>query len=320
MINHARNLLMNVLPDSSQRQYVGEELIAPGYRPVKLPSYLKTLRAALFGTEPDRVFLNTRVRELLHILHNTELAQYVYNLDPRVTYWPENSSFFYAIQNQISAYKAQKDGPGRLFIVGGITADNVRGKSVREYSLEIKAPETGGGADLAVTMLDNRLTSVTTPLQISGGISSRIKLTDTNLGVQFSTAVGPPPPILLLLENTGRMLTEDAYFIEVEPAMDLAEILEMRAPVVDEATSLIGARWLIETIAKPAPILTTALPTLEILGEPLFLELFGLSSDEPFNTFRNLWSDHPQAIYRLAGLTLAVIYRTEVIRKQQYGQ
>lgn len=330
MINHARNLLMNVLPDTSQRQYVGEEIIPADYRPVVLPSYLRTLRTALFGTEPDRVFLNTRVRELLHMLHTTELAPYVYNLDPRATYWPENPNFFYTIQNQIQAYKAQKDLPGRLFIIGGLSADNVRGKAIREYSIEIKAPEISAlrantlastsSANVAITLIDSRLTTTTAPLQLSGGLSQRVKLADTNLNVQFSSAVGPPPPILLLLENTGRMLTEDAFFIEIEPATDFSEILAMRAPVVDEATSLIGARWRIETIAKPAPILTTSLPTLEILGEPLFLELFGLSSDEPFNTFRNLWFDHPQAIYRLAGLTLALIYRTEVIRKQQYGQ
>jgi len=331
MLNHARNLLMNVSPDSSQRQYIGEELISDEYRPVALPSYLKTLRAVLFGTDPDRIFLNTRVRELLHILHNTELAEYVYKLDPRVTYWPEPPNFFYQIQNQISAFKPERELPGRLFIIGAITADNVRGKSAREYSLEIRPPEISAiktnalastaGAVAEITLLDDKLAKTITPLQINGGITQRINLLETKLSVQFSSAALPPPPVFLLLENMGQMLTEDAYFIEIESATIFADPLEMRMPlIVNEAADLIGGRWRVETIAKPAPVLTTAMPTLEILGEPLFLSLFGLTSEEPFNTCRNLWDSHPQTVYRLAGLTLALIYRTEAIRKQQYGQ
>lgn len=79
------------------------------------------------------------------------------------------------------------------------------------------------------------------------------------------------------------------------------------------------ARWSITARANPAPAITTLLPILEILGEPLFLELFGVAAVEPYATFKNLWFDHPLPAYRLAGLVLAFIYRAEELRKVNNG-
>ena len=51
-----------------------------------------------------------------------------------------------------------------------------------------------------------------------------------------------------------------------------------------------------------------------MLGEPLFLELFGVDDNaQPYATFKNLWNDHPNPMYRLGGLVLAMIYRTNEV-------
>lgn len=326
MINHARNLLINVPAETYQRQYVGEEYIPAEYRQVKLPSYLSAVYDVLFGSDPDRVFLNTRARELMALVHNTELSQYVYDLDPRVTYWPKSADFFYTIQNQIKAYKSQKGANGRIFITGNPQADNVRGRAFREFSVQIKEAET---ATIRTNTLPITATNVvaeielfgaerkktTTALVSNSGLTQNVDLVDTNLKVRFATSTTSVAN--LLMEDADAILTEDAYFISLESA---AQFLPITMPGDETANDLIGTRWQIETLAKPAPVITTAMPTLEIMGEPLFLELFGVSNIQPFATFKNLWFDHPSAAYRLAGLTMAVIYRTEQLRKEQYGR
>lgn len=81
-----------------------------------------------------------------------------------------------------------------------------------------------------------------------------------------------------------------------------------------------GERWLVTTLARPAPAITTLLPILELMGEPVALELFGPGNPpEPYRTFKNLWFDHPNAVYRLGGLALAMIYRTNEIRSVPNG-
>jgi hypothetical protein len=61
------------------------------------------------------------------------------------------------------------------------------------------------------------------------------------------------------------------------------------------------------------------MPVLELLGEPVFLELFGAAPVEPYATFKNLWFDHPSAAHRLGGLLLALIYRTDAVRNKTNG-
>jgi hypothetical protein len=125
-----------------------------------------------------------------------------------------------------------------------------------------------------------------------------------------------------LRSNPQYLLTETEENIVVEnfdAAASDALVLEttnfaqsLLAPGVELETVI--SRWQISTRAAPQPVITALLPTLEMLGEPVFLELFGVKQREPYATFKNLWFDHPNAVYRLIGLTLALIYRTEEAR------
>jgi hypothetical protein len=49
----------------------------------------------------------------------------------------------------------------------------------------------------------------------------------------------------------------------------------------------------------------------------VLVELFGLSRSEPWNTFRELWRRHQETPYQLGGALLALIYRTEEVRRGQ---
>ena len=76
----------------------------------------------------------------------------------------------------------------------------------------------------------------------------------------------------------------------------------------DEAVS-----WRIQGYLRPQNSLSEIEKGLHSIGEPYLLQLFGTSSAEPYATFRNCWEKHPEFAYRLGGIVLAMIYRTEEI-------
>ncbi len=263
MINHARTLLMNVPGNTSSRETPGEEYIPPDFAPVALPSYILSARRLLLGASPDRYFLNFRVRELMRYLHETELADYVYALDSRVTYWPELDMPLLDKESRVTATQVLGPSDTQLFFTGQPAADNSRGRSRYDFIVSVTS-ETGD--------------TVLRAEQVGGASASSIVAPGSNL--TEAVPLGP----------TG---------------------LQVR---VSKPTP--GSRWSVTTTAKPAPAITTVLPVLEIIGEPTLLELFGvLTTTEPYATFRQLWADNRNPVYRLGGFLLAMIYRTDEIRK-----
>lgn len=272
MINHARTLLLNIFAQSAHAQDAGYEYISPTFRPVKLPSTIMTIRRILFGPQPDQRFLNLRARELLTYVHETELMHYVYDLDPRITYWPEyqKNMFDYRPALRID----QVSGPARRIATSGdFVATN--GRARQQFSLAL----TGAPGEHVL-----EITSSTAP--------------DSRVVVPFSDIKNAPT---IAVPETQIKIRLDS--------------------LVDGTAGDTGATsfWNIAVDANPAPAITTLLPTLELLGEPAFLDLFGVAAPEPYNTFKNVWFDHPLPAYRLAGFILAVIYRTEEARSKNNG-
>lgn len=79
-------------------------------------------------------------------------------------------------------------------------------------------------------------------------------------------------------------------------------------------TTTPGAAWLVNGYLRPQVSMSALEKGLRSIGEPYLLQLFGSSPEEPYLTFRNCWRDHPEFAYRLGGLVLALIYRTEELR------
>jgi hypothetical protein len=263
MINHARTLLLNVRGSTSSRESIGEEYIPPNYTPTVLPTYLQTLRRILFGAAPDRYFLNFRAHELLAHLHTTELGEYVYALDPRVTYWPEQTLPFYDTEKRVTvAQSAGPAAPAPTF-QGDLFADNARGRSVREFTLNVTVENTAWTAYL--TSPDTPTANHNTPMTFTNGLSNLLPIGTTGLAVKVPQPNG-------------------------------------------------AITWQIYTRVKPTTALTAVLPLLELAGEPIYIDLFGVGMvAEPYSTFKQLWFDHPNPVYRLGGLTLAIIYRTNEV-------
>jgi hypothetical protein len=142
MINHARTLLLNREPDNvPYGGQPGDEFLPTNFVTVKsLPTYLRSLRSILLGSDPDRVFGNYRVRQYLALLHMTELVEFVTDLDPRITYLTDNDDLFAERTFRISASKDS------IFINGELGPPDATGRSLHEWDIRILTSST-----LAVT-------------------------------------------------------------------------------------------------------------------------------------------------------------------------
>lgn len=310
MINHGRNLLLNVSPRRLGVGDSGYEYMPAEFKPFRLTAALSVIHRVLFGEQPDNKFLNLRAKELLTYVHETEFASYLYKLDSRVTYWPqqEKSDFLY---NKKVTLTQISGTPRRVAVGGTFSASNTTGTAEKNFLLDLTT--TGdeytatlhpvGGADAApvatsFTTFSSAETLVAPETAVRFSLAAASSFTTTN---RIMTEIGD----LLVVESydpTGYLLLEEG---------DGNTPLQMRALPKLANTETTVARWVINVQANPAPAITTIMPTLELLGEPVFIDLFGVADVEPYLTFKNLWFDHPLPNYRLAGLVLAFIYRAE---------
>lgn len=108
VINQVRTLLLNRGRDGQSLMQPGEEYIPADFVPRVVPQQFVLLRSMLFGTNPDRLFLNYRMRQLMQLIHSTPLAQDVLADDPRITYLPFKDDLF---QSAFKATITQTAGP-----------------------------------------------------------------------------------------------------------------------------------------------------------------------------------------------------------------
>lgn len=76
-----------------------------------------------------------------------------------------------------------------------------------------------------------------------------------------------------------------------------------------------GALWNVKVILRPQWSLGDLAVAASKVGEPTLLAIFGNYGIEPWKTFYNLWNDHRELPYKLGGLLLGLIYRSEEIRQ-----
>lgn len=329
MINHARTLLLNQPRRNTHYSDVGYAYVPPEFRPVELTPTLNLVRHLLFGSTPDNYFLNYRCRELLAYIHATELAEYVYRLDPRVTYWPETHKPFFEPTIRRVAITQTYGLPQQFTVTGNLRPLNSLGRAQQQYTVELRREVDEN--DASVLQIKLQQVGAKTP-----AIVETITSLDTPPILQLpQTEIRLRPNLRIPVLGEELLLDERNDGLKIEPKTPLVERLlagepvvtrqitsdgdaltfvEIYAPTTENQTSGLVARWFIETKATPASALSTAISALEMIGEPASLELFGFDNKEPYLTFKNLWFDHPLPTYKLAGIVLALIYRTEELR------
>jgi hypothetical protein len=128
----------------------------------------------------------------------------------------------------------------------------------------------------------------------------------------------------ITIKNTGpasiNIARLNSPFVETEDVLTLTNGLspEFELPYsgykVRVNTTNPNAGWIVNGFLRPQITLAEIDRTIHSIGETYLLQLFGTANAEPFKTFRNCWYKHPELPYRLGGIVLAMIYRTEELR------
>lgn len=290
MYNHARSLLVNIDGSTSVFSDVpGDELIPPGYKKIALPTYLENIRGKLFGAKPDRAMLNYRSSQLLTLIDSTDLREYVTDLDSRLTYTTGKEIADNFFRPTVSDEADSNNTKQTLTLLGKPTNPDASGISYYLYQAEAYMQ---GGADygyVTVSRLNWPKKEITETLYFENGLSQAVSLPYSGYSIKFKEENLP---------SVGFTATGLTYQ-ENEPAK-----LTLEQP----------ALFTIRGFLRPGNNLSSILNSVSNIGEPYLLQLFGTDNEEPFRTFKNCWATHPDFSYRLAGIVLAVIYRTEVLR------
>lgn len=330
MINHARTLLLNQSANRANPADVGYEYIPPTYNETPLPTTLATIHNIIFGKTPDNYFRNYRARELMSYLHQTELADYVYGLDSRVTYWPAmNDNKLYSTPKKVFL-KQTAGAANRLAIGGTVNPSNATGRSEYEYTIIFgyRRPQNDSEpSPVFIVQPFPRTKNPTVTVFDSASNLAAVPLVESSLAIRLG-----------LPTTTGRLTTELSDILVIEDYSEttggeilleqIDDLLGLYSPALASSAppfastpfplleainnidlAVIKGIWNVAARVNPSPALTSVLPNLEFLGEPTYLELFGVGPDEPYRTFQNLWEEHPLPAYRLSGIVLALIYR-----------
>lgn len=137
MINHARTLLLNRTGSAGFNPILCEEIIPADYVAKTTPSYISNIRRVLFGANPDKYMLNYRGRQLMAMLHASELEEFVLELDPRITYSFDNSDatsdkLFVPIVTRTDSESDHND----LFIGGDVPIPDYSGRMHYAWTVE----------------------------------------------------------------------------------------------------------------------------------------------------------------------------------------
>jgi len=183
-----------------------------------------------------------------------------------------------------------------------------------------------------VLELDSRITYSSHPRQLALPTTFQPRIRSYGTGsTDILTVIGKPiSPDVTGITRYDFELTISGSTLEIQrlspPVQSKSELIELTDGLsqaitlplsgykVRVNTDTDGLQWRIDGFLRPTADLNSIERNLHSVGEPYLLELFGTQDTEPFNTFRNCWKNHPEFVYRLGGLVLAMIYRTEEIR------
>lgn len=332
MFDHCYNLL-RLRPSSA----VATEFPAPGvpdgFVVPQLGGGLTAVRSELFGTDPDAMYCEYRMRQYMGLLHAGRFADHVESYDRRITYGP-----LLRMPAPTPGAVVSPIGHDRsLRAFGVVTADDGLGSSINRWLIVA----TTSNPPPTPTSLPNWPSLLPWPLHFSGtdgsGTLKSGRLDDPTMiwnpllpapfhfnqissgSLRLSTLL----PFPFHFNQTEDVVEADLLTAKKMPAGDLisGDALEPLRPLgstIQVATLGVvdvGNAWLLTTVARPAKGLVEVLRGVEALGEGPLKSLFGSEDVEPYVTYRNLFHDSDQLPERLTGVLLALARRTDDARR-----
>ncbi len=293
MINHARTLLLNARP-GAVGQFPGEEYVPAGFQPAPVGSALQSVRQLLFGSRPDRLMLNYRVKQLLTVVAATPLQSYLTALDARLTYDLAADASLFEHTFGISAQ--QLSGDTLAITLGGVPDMSVdaTGLCRQKWRLTFGSP-----ISVTVRRLTYPFDETTVGFTITDSLSSAIPLIGSGFFFKFYPLDGT---------LDWETLTEDEW--------EALDELNWESLLPDNDSGSFVANPVIDVVAdvRPQRDLGQLLAGLDTLGEPTILSLFGvgtaLQTTEPYATCYRLFQQHPDLPHRLGAAVTALIYQT----------
>lgn len=110
---------------------------------------------------------------------------------------------------------------------------------------------------------------------------------------------------------SDQLLTEN-YMLSYYSGLSPEYALPLSGYRVQLSAGSVGDVWRIQGAYRPTYSVAAILDLAKHLKEDYLLAVF--QGDEPYVTFHNCWNSHPEIAYKLAGLVLAVAYKTEDVR------
>lgn len=181
MINHLRTLLLNApAAQACGDDYPGEEYTPTGYNGVALPSFLRSLHGTLFGFNPDRAYLNFRLRQYLGLIRSGDLAPDEKRHDKRITYATFNDAQLLAAPRVL--YTPVESW---LTVVGAPLPDDGAGRCYWEIEANVRSQ-----TEVRIVRLQAQPQAVTINCSFENDLSSPIELVDGCLFMFRTDAVG----------------------------------------------------------------------------------------------------------------------------------
>jgi hypothetical protein len=231
-VNRVRTLLMNRGREGYGYDFPGEEFIAAGYHRRSLPPVLTRAHQVLFGSAPDRLFINFRMRQLMTLLHSTEMADFVLQPDSRVTYLPFDTAPFF--EQAFIPEIVQLGHSNLLYLTGTLEANEGLGQAQQTWRVEATSPGLA-----RITVQQPRATTYEINYALTGGLSVPIALPGSDFSIRFHsvpngtawriTAAGRPKTDLgdlyrRLLTSLGDAGVSQIFQPAVEPILTYQKV------------------------------------------------------------------------------------------------
>lgn len=230
MINHFRTHLLNVAREGNSLLTAGEEYISPDYQPRRANELIRYMHAVLFGNNPDREYLNLRGRQLIELVHASELADLVLTYDTRLTYLPWKPVFDTAVSQKTTITKITNAAGVQLITTGTTALNSNTNKSRHKWQLRY---EYAGSNELSVTV------SKQTPPAITYPVSTYSFLSNSDYSELIEL---PNTPIKLTIVDTLKTIgAEIVWNIEILelPRVDIAATMYQLYANSEEYLSLL---------------------------------------------------------------------------------